>query len=75
MTHPTVLETSRLILRRLVMEDLDDLFALYSDPEVRKYFPEGTLSYEQTKEELENNWIIPLKESWLKNRLRLKIES
>ena len=29
----------------------------------------------QTKEELENNWIIPLKESWLKNRLRLKIES
>lgn len=29
----------------------------------------------QTKEELENSWIIPLKESWLKNRLRLKIES
>lgn len=29
----------------------------------------------QTKEELENNWIIPLKESWLKSRLRLKVEN
>jgi hypothetical protein len=27
----------------------------------------------QTKEELENNWIIPLKESWLKNRLKLNV--
>jgi hypothetical protein len=29
----------------------------------------------QTKEELENNWIIPLKNSWLKNRLKLKVEN
>ena len=28
-----------------------------------------------TKEELENKWIIPVKESWLKNRLRLKVEN
>lgn len=27
-----------------------------------------------TKEELENKWIIPIKESWLKNRLRLSVE-
>src|SRR5688500_7046506 len=27
----------------------------------------------QTKDELENNWIIPLKESWLKNRLKLNV--
>jgi ribosomal-protein-alanine N-acetyltransferase len=47
-----ILETRRLVLRRLVPEDLDSLFALYSDPEVRRYFPEGTLSYEETKEEL-----------------------
>ena len=52
----TILETDRLILRRLVMDDLDDLFALYSDAQVRKYFPEGTLTYEQTKEELE--WFL-----------------
>lgn len=51
-----VLETKRLILRRLVMDDLDALFALYSDPEVRRYFPEGTLTYEETKEELE--WFL-----------------
>jgi ribosomal-protein-alanine N-acetyltransferase len=51
-----ILETKRLILRRLTLDDLDALFALYRDPEVRRYFPEGTLTYEETKEELE--WII-----------------
>ena len=58
MTEPQtiILETERLILRRLTMDDLDALFTLYRDPEVRKYFPEGTLTYEETKEELE--WII-----------------
>jgi RimJ/RimL family protein N-acetyltransferase len=29
-----ILETKRLVLRRLMPEDLDSLFALYSDPEV-----------------------------------------
>ena len=38
------------------MDDLDALFALYRDPEVRKYFPEGTLTLEETKEELE--WFL-----------------
>ncbi len=51
-----ILETNRLILRRLVLEDIDALFALYSDPEIRRYFPEGTLTYEETKEELE--WFL-----------------
>ncbi len=52
----TVIETERLILRRLTMDDLDALYALYRDPEVRTFFPEGTLTYDETKEELE--WII-----------------
>src|SRR3970040_780536 len=47
-----ILETKRLILRHLEPADLDDLFALYSDPEVRRYFPEGTLTREETREEL-----------------------
>jgi [ribosomal protein S5]-alanine N-acetyltransferase len=47
-----ILETQRLILRHMEMNDLDDLFALYSDPEIRRYFPEGTLTYEETREEL-----------------------
>jgi RimJ/RimL family protein N-acetyltransferase len=51
-----ILETKRLMLRRLLPDDLDHLFALYSDPETRQYFPEGTLTYEETKEELE--WFL-----------------
>lgn len=49
----TILETNRLIFRHLVMDDLDELLALYSDPEIRKYFPDGVKNYEDTKEELE----------------------
>jgi len=58
-TQTIILETQRLILRRLVPEDLDALYALYAlyrDPEIRQYFPEGTLSYAETKEELE--WFL-----------------
>lgn len=51
-----ILETQRLILRRLVPDDLDSLFALYGDHEVRRYFPDGVLTYGQTKEELE--WFL-----------------
>jgi len=51
-----ILETNRLILRHLLPGDLDRLFALYSDPEIRRYFPDGTLTYEETKEELE--WFL-----------------
>lgn len=48
-----ILETERLVLRHLVMDDLDELFVLYQDAEIRKYFPEGVLNYQDTKEELE----------------------
>jgi RimJ/RimL family protein N-acetyltransferase len=51
-----ILETNRLLLRRLVPSDLNELFALYSDPEIRRYFPEGTLTLEQTRDELE--WFL-----------------
>ncbi|NJN53493.1 MAG: GNAT family N-acetyltransferase [Anaerolineae bacterium] len=54
-----ILETQRLILRHLELDDLDNLYALYRDPEIRRYFPDkpdGTLSYEETKEELE--WFL-----------------
>lgn len=29
----------------------------------------------QTKVEFENNWIIPVKDSWLKNRIKVKVEN
>jgi ribosomal-protein-alanine N-acetyltransferase len=53
---PSVIKTERLVLRHLTMADLDALAVLYSDPEVRRYFPDRTRTYEQTREELE--WII-----------------
>src|SRR5262245_16177279 len=56
MPQTSVLETERLALRRLTMEDLDSLAEIYRDPDVRRYFPEGTLTHEETREELE--WII-----------------
>ena len=57
MTHHTViLETKRLLLRRLVVSDVDDLYAFYSDPDVIKYIPDAPRTYEDTKEELE--WFI-----------------
>ena len=51
-----ILETKRLLLRHFIPEDLEALYALYSDPEIRQYFPEGTLTREETKEELE--WFL-----------------
>ncbi len=51
-----ILETERLILRHLVMDDLDELFVLYRDPAIRKYFPDGVKNYEETQEELE--WFL-----------------
>jgi ribosomal-protein-alanine N-acetyltransferase len=48
-----ILETDRLILRRLLPGDLDSLYALYCDPEVSKYIPDAPRTYEETREELE----------------------
>ncbi len=52
----TIIETERLRLRLLTMDDLDVLAEIYQDPEVRRFFPEGTLTREETRKELE--WII-----------------
>ena len=54
-SEPNVTETERLALRRLTLNDLDALAAIYSDEDVRQYFPEGILTSEQTRDELE--WI------------------
>ena len=48
-----ILETQRLLLRHFVMDDLDDLFAFYSDPDVVKYIPDAPRNRDETKEELE----------------------
>lgn len=56
MNNPIIFETERLAFRRLTLDDLDDLFALYHAPDVRKYYSEGIPDYEETRRELE--WIV-----------------
>ena len=51
-----ILETQRLLLRRFVVDDLHDLVAFYSDPDVVKYIPDAPRTQEETKEELE--WFL-----------------
>ena len=50
-----VLETQRMTLRHLVPEDLSALFELYRDPEVRRYFPDGTRTLDETRQELDGS--------------------
>ena len=51
-----ILQTPRIVLRHLEPQDLDALFALYRDREIRQYFPDGTRTFEETKQELE--WFL-----------------
>jgi ribosomal-protein-alanine N-acetyltransferase len=48
-----VLETPRLLLRHLQPDDLSALARLYADPEIRRHFPDGTRTVEETRQELE----------------------
>lgn len=48
-----ILETERLVLRHLEPADLKPLSLLYEDPEIRRYFPDGTLTPEETRQEIE----------------------
>jgi len=48
-----ILETRRLLLRHLVVDDLDALFGFYSDPDVIKYIPDAPHTYAETRDELE----------------------
>ena len=48
-----ILESKHLIFRHQVIEDLDDLWALYRDPEIKKYIPDAPRSEEETRKELE----------------------
>ena len=51
-----ILETPRLLLRHFEAADLEPLFALYRDPEMRRYFLDGTRTRAETQEELE--WLL-----------------
>jgi ribosomal-protein-alanine N-acetyltransferase len=51
-----IVRTPRTILRKLRADDLDDLCRLYADDDIRRFFPEGPLDRDQTKEELD--WYV-----------------
>jgi RimJ/RimL family protein N-acetyltransferase len=51
-----ILNTQRLLLRHFEPDDLEPLYALYRDPEIRKYYPDGTRTLAETKAELE--WFV-----------------
>ncbi len=48
-----ILETERLILRHLMPSDLDDLWALYTDPEITKFIPDAPRTRQEAQAELE----------------------
>jgi RimJ/RimL family protein N-acetyltransferase len=51
-----ILETNRLLLRHLEPGDLTNLFALYRDPEVRRYIPDAPQTLSAAQEEL--TWFL-----------------
>ena len=51
-----ILTTERLALRHLEPDDLEPLYALYRDPEMREFYPDGTRTLAETKEELD--WFL-----------------
>jgi RimJ/RimL family protein N-acetyltransferase len=55
-----VLETERMILRRLEMSDVDALLGIFSDPEAMRYYP-GTKSRREAEE-----WVRRFQESYRK---------
>lgn len=56
------IETARLYLRQFTPDDLDDLYRIYSDPEIMKYVGKGV----RTREETENA-LYAMLESWKQN--------
>lgn len=63
----TILETERLLLRRMTLDDLDALWALYADRAVSHYVYGDNMTYAETQEELE--WILSVSDG--QNRLGL----
>jgi [ribosomal protein S5]-alanine N-acetyltransferase len=51
-----ILETKRLGFRQLTFHDLDNLYMLYRNPNVKQYVYAESMTYEETREELE--WVL-----------------
>ena len=51
-TPTKVIETERLLLRHLTLDDLADLYAFYQDDGVRQFIPDAPRNLAETEEEL-----------------------
>lgn len=51
-----IFSTERLIFRFLTQDDFESLYRMYSDPEMREFFPEGVSNKEETQKELD--WFL-----------------
>ena len=51
-----ILTTERLVLRHLEPHDLEPLYALYRDPEMRQFYPDGTRTLNETRQEVD--WFL-----------------
>ncbi len=49
---PIQIETTRMILRLIQKNDLDQVAKLHADPDVRRFFPDGIQNREQTKKRI-----------------------
>lgn len=50
------IETERLIIKPYCMDDIDDLYKVYSDEEVMSYIPGGVMSYQWVKDLIK--WMV-----------------
>jgi ribosomal-protein-alanine N-acetyltransferase len=50
-----ILETNRLVLRRLVLEDAADLYRIYSDPETMKFMGKAPDSVEEERDHIQSH--------------------
>ena len=50
-----VIETERLMLRHLRVEDAEDLHRIYSNPETMKFMGQGSASVEETRGHIQNH--------------------
>ena len=72
MGHTIVLETQRLILRHFTPDDLDDLAAIYADPEVMRYLGSGAVKTRDETAKMMEFAFIDNRRAWSDETLALK---
>src|SRR4051794_3201746 len=59
-----IIETPRLILRELTRDDLDDLAALFADPQIMRYIGDGATKSREESAELLRRLMVNNDRAW-----------